>query len=53
MPIWLIYTLCSVVFLIVGFISIWAIREGGSFAFLSPSYWRQDPPGRPDRTRRP
>lgn len=37
MPSWLGYAILSIFFLVTGFLGIWAIREGGSFAFLTPS----------------
>ena len=55
MPLWLSYTICSIFFLVTGFLGIWAIREGGSFAYLTPSYWRDhagsSKAGKPDRDR--
>ena len=45
MPLWLSDTICSIFFLVTGFLGIWAIREGGSFAFPTPSYWRKGPDG--------
>jgi hypothetical protein len=45
MPLWIAYTICSIFFLVVGFLGTWAIREGGSFAFLTPSYWKKEADG--------
>jgi hypothetical protein len=45
MPLWLGYTILAVFFLVTGFLGTWAIREGGSFAFLTPSYWRKNADG--------
>jgi hypothetical protein len=47
-------TLALVVFFILTFILTWAIREGGSFAFLHPSHWRKRPEVKPpaDKTGR-
>ena len=45
MPLWMSYTVCLIFFLVTGFLGVWAIREGGSFAFLRRSYWRENPRG--------
>jgi hypothetical protein len=42
MPLWLSCTILAILFLVTGFLGIWAIREGGSFAFLTPSYWKKE-----------
>ena len=50
MPLWMSLTIFFLFFFVTGFIGIWAIREGGSFAFLRPSHWRRKPE---NPTRRP
>ena len=50
MPLWMSYAIALTFFLVTGFLGIWAIREGGSFAFLRPSRWR-DHGRKPDRER--
>jgi hypothetical protein len=42
MPLWMSWVILAIFFLVSGFLGTWAIREGGSFAFLTPSYWRKD-----------
>ena len=42
MPLWTRYAIALVFFLVIGMVGIWAIREGGSFAFLRPP---RRPPG--------
>ncbi len=55
MPLWLGYTILVIFFLLTTFLGTWAIREGGSFAFMTPTYWKKgaDPsrPGSPRRDR--
>ena len=41
------FVLALLVFFIGTFIVTWAIREGGSFAFLHPGRWRRRPAGAP------
>ena len=40
MPLWLTLSLALIFFFVTTFLITWAIREGGSFAFLTPSYWK-------------
>src|SRR5438067_1946692 len=57
MPHWLTMTLALIFFFVSTFLVTWAIREGGSFAFLLPSSWKKKagPPhdAEVDRPRRP
>jgi hypothetical protein len=41
MPLWLTLSLALIFFFVTTFLVTWAIREGGSFAFLTRSYWKQ------------
>jgi hypothetical protein len=38
---WLTMSLALVFFFVTTFLVTWAIREGGSFAFLTRSYWKR------------
>ena len=49
MPPWLSYTDFSIFFLVTGFLRIWAIREGVSFAFLNPILLEEGCRPRPTR----
>jgi hypothetical protein len=41
MPLWLSVSLALLFFFVTTFLGTWAIREGGSFAFLIPSHWKR------------
>jgi hypothetical protein len=41
MPPWLIFSIFGILFLGTGFIGTWVIREGGSIAFLWPSFLKK------------
>jgi hypothetical protein len=41
MPFWMTLTLALIFFFVTTFLLTWAIREGGSFAFLTPSHWKK------------
>jgi hypothetical protein len=43
MPHWLTMGLALTFFFVTTFLLTWAIREGGSFAFLLPPSWKRKP----------